>query len=216
MKAMLKKEFSLAMHPAAPIFPFLAAMLLIPGYPFYVAFFYVTLGIFFICLTARENSDELFTLLLPVSRLRAVQGRILTAVILELFQIVLGVIFVLLRGALKIGPNAAGMDAGAALFGLVFVMFGMFNLIFFVPYYKNTAKPGRAFLISAVVTFIYIALMEIFCHTLPFFRDVLDTPAGKFTGAKLSVLVIGAVIYALLTLISVVWSAKNYEKLDIK
>ena len=187
-----------------------------PGYPFYVAFFYVTLGIFFICLSARENSDELFTLLLPVSRLRAVQGRILTAVILELFQIVLGVIFALLRGVLKIGPNAAGMDANAALFGLVFIMLGIFNLLFFVSYYKNTAKPGKAFLVSAIVTFVYITTAEILCHAVPLFRDVLDAPAGEFAGAKAAALIIGGAIYIILTLTATVWSAKNYEKLDIK
>ena len=47
MKALLQKELRLAMHPAALLFLALSALLIIPNYPYYVTFFYTTLGIFF-------------------------------------------------------------------------------------------------------------------------------------------------------------------------
>ena len=47
MLRLLQKEIRLAMHPTVPIFLLLSAMLLIPNYPYYVAFFYTGLGVFF-------------------------------------------------------------------------------------------------------------------------------------------------------------------------
>ena len=44
MKHLLYKEWRLAMHPTALLFLPLSAMLLIPNYPYYVIFFYTSLG----------------------------------------------------------------------------------------------------------------------------------------------------------------------------
>ena len=52
---LLRKEFTLCMHPAAYVMLLLSAMVLIPGYPYGVSCFYMALGIYFICLSAREN-----------------------------------------------------------------------------------------------------------------------------------------------------------------
>ena len=84
MKQLLKKEFSLAVHPTSWLFLGLSAMVLIPNYPYYVIFFYTGLGVFFTCLNGRENQDVLFSLLLPVSRKQVVAARITTVVLLEL------------------------------------------------------------------------------------------------------------------------------------
>lgn len=43
-------------------------MLLIPGYPYFVAFIYTCLSVFFIFLQGRENRDILFTVSPPVSK----------------------------------------------------------------------------------------------------------------------------------------------------
>ena len=51
MKELLLKELKLAMHPAAIMFIALSALLIIPNYPYYVTYFYTSLGIFFICLS---------------------------------------------------------------------------------------------------------------------------------------------------------------------
>ena len=62
MKQLLYKEWRLAMHPTALLFLGLSLMLLIPNYPYYVTFFYTTLGIFFICVNGRENRDITYML----------------------------------------------------------------------------------------------------------------------------------------------------------
>lgn len=55
MKELLKKEISLVLHPTNWLFLALSALVLVPNYPYYVTFFYTGLGIFFLCLSGREN-----------------------------------------------------------------------------------------------------------------------------------------------------------------
>ena len=95
MKTLLYKEFRLASHPTTFLFPLLSAMLLIPNYPYYVVFFYTTLGIFFVCLSGRENHDIFYTMLLPVEKRSLVRARMLFAVCMEAVQLVLAVPFAL-------------------------------------------------------------------------------------------------------------------------
>ena len=78
LSKLLYKEFKLALHPAAVLFLLLSSMMLIPNYPMYVLFFYNTLGIFFICLSGRENHDFAYSLSLPESdRVRMRDGHLL-------------------------------------------------------------------------------------------------------------------------------------------
>ena len=57
MQALLYKQFRLVCHPMTLVFCLFGAMLLIPNYPYTVAFFYVTLGIFFTFMNLREQRD---------------------------------------------------------------------------------------------------------------------------------------------------------------
>lgn len=43
---LLKKEWKLVMMPVPLLFLLLSALVLVPNYPYYVTFFYTTLGIF--------------------------------------------------------------------------------------------------------------------------------------------------------------------------
>ena len=97
LSKLLYKEFKLALHPASVLFLLLSSMMLIPNYPMYVLFFYNTLGIFFICLSGRENHDFAYSLSLPIRKRDAVRARIVFAVILQLAQCVLAVGFMFVR-----------------------------------------------------------------------------------------------------------------------
>ena len=55
MKALLKKEFLLCLHPTCFIFLAFAAFVFLPNYPYEVMFFFSGLSVFFVCLTARQR-----------------------------------------------------------------------------------------------------------------------------------------------------------------
>lgn len=215
MKQLLKKEFSLAVHPTSWLFLGLSAMVLIPNYPYYVIFFYTSLGMFFTCLGGRENQDVLFSLLLPVSRRQVVGARITAAVLLELLQLLLTALFSLLRRALPLGENAAGMEANLALLGLGLIVMALGHGAFFRVYYKNVQKVGVAFLWCSAVEFLCIGILEVMAHTVPLFRNRLDTPDPAFLPEKLLVLALGAAVYGLLTFLTYRRALRDFEQQDL-
>ena len=77
MKKLIYKELRLTVHPTMWLFLLLTAMLLIPSYPYYVAFFYMCLAAYFTFLSAREERDVYFTAMLPVTKADMVKARVL-------------------------------------------------------------------------------------------------------------------------------------------
>lgn len=216
MKNLLYKEFRLVTHPTVYLFFALSSMLLIPNYPYYVTFFYCTLGIFFSCHGGRENNDIMYTISLPVEKAAIVRARIIFAVVVELIQFLLAAVFALLRSFIPgLGTNLAGMDANTALFGLAFVMIGVFNFVFFTAYYRDPNKVGKCFAKASVVLFIFIAAAETLTHILPFMKYRLDTPDPQFMTAKAAVLAIGVASYVMLTIWATKKAVRSFEGLDM-
>ncbi len=215
MAELLRKEFVLFTHPTSWMFLAFGAMMLIPGYPMYIPLFWVTLGLFYACLSARENNDLYYTLLLPVRKRDAVRARALYFALMELLQILVCALFAAVRHVLKIGPNPAGMDVNVALFGLGLTLMGLFNFLFLPRLYKNPAAVGKPFLIVTIWVFVYIAAAEVCCFVVPFFRDVLDTPDPQHLGAKLAVLAIGAALFAALTALGTRRAEAIFDKVDL-
>lgn len=214
MRKLLYKEFRLALHPTCLIFLTLSAMLLIPNYPYYVTFFYTCLGIFFVCLTGRENQDMLYMLLLPVRKRDVVRARIAMAAALELLQAAAAVPFMILRSLIPTG-NQVGMDANLAFLGLAFPMLGLFNFAFFTRYYRDPSQIGKPFAIGSAVLFAYIAVMETLTHIIPFFRNVLDTRDPLHLPQKLAVLALGLALWGLLTLAACHRAERSFERIDL-
>lgn len=215
MKKLLRKEVLLSMHPTAIIFLALSMMLIIPNYPYYVIFFYTGLAIFFTCLNGRENNDVFYTLSLPVTKKDVVKSRFLFVIILELAQVIIAIPFAIIRQSMPLPGNQVGMDANIALFGLSFIMIGIFNYIFFGIYYKDVNNVGKAFAWSSTAVFVYMAVAETCAHVVPFVRDYLDTKDPEYLIYKLIVLFVGIVIYALLTHIIYKKSVKSFDAIDL-
>ena len=212
---MLMKEWKLCMHPTGYIMLLCTALVLVPGYPYAVSCFYMGLAIYFICLTARENHDAGFTLMLPVSRADAVRSRILFCAVLEAADVLLIGLFVLLKGIIGSMPNPAGLDAGLALIGEALIVFALFNMIFFPIYYKDINKPGKAFLFAAIAVFAWIILEIIATYTVPFFRDVLDQPDPRFMRDKALFTLGGLALFLAGTAWSIQTATKHFEEVDL-
>ena len=213
---LLKKEWALCVHPAAYIMLGLCVLILIPNYPYTVSFFYMTLGLFFICTGARENHDVTFTRTLPVAKRDAVTGRFLLAVTLEGLSLLLAGLMVLLHRVLIHSPNGAGMEANLALLGEGLLIYGLFHLVFFPLHYRDVSRTGVPFLIASVAVFLFITLDVVLSYALTFWRDVLDTPDPEQLGAKLVFLVICVLFYLAATLLALRLSQRRFENLDIR
>ena len=214
MKTLLYKQLRLVCHPMTPVFCLFGAMLLIPNYPYSVTFFYVTLGLFFTFLNMREQKDIYYSALLPIRKRDTVGAAVLFAVLVELASLVITALFCLLSARLEPGKdNAVGMDANLMLLGVGFLLYGVFNLVFFVSLYRSGYKVGAAYLKANIAMWPLMLIAE----AAPHFPGLLwlnrvDTQANL---QQLPILLAGAAAFAAMTGIAYKRGAELYEKVDL-
>lgn len=214
MKTLLYKQLRLACHPMTPVFCLSGIMLLIPNYPYSVAFFYVTLGLFFTFLNMREQKDIYYSALLPLRKRDTVRAAVAFTVLVELLSVVITALFCLLSAKLQPGKdNAVGMDANLMLLGAGFVLYGVFNLVFFVCLYRSGYKVGAAYLKANLALWPMMFLAE----ALPHFPSLLwlnrvDTQANL---RQIPILLFGVAVFAVLTILAYRRSARLYERVDL-
>lgn len=218
MRALMRKEWMLCLHPTAVIFVFFAALVFVPNYPYEVIFFFSALSVYFCCLTARENGDLAFSCALPVKKESIPLARILTSVLLQCLLLLLTGIFGAVKEAVfpaEMILNQAGISASLALVGNGALMLGLFNLLFFPRYYKNPDKIGLPFVTGAMVLFLLVAVFVVLRWTTPLFSEILNGRNGDHLPAKLLALFLGLGGYALLTLIACRLSKKHFRQVDL-
>ena len=217
MITLLKKEFSLSLHPTSFFYPLFAAFVFIPDYPYEVPFFFCTLSVFLTCITGRENGDLTFTSLLPVAKKDVAFARILSTVIMQFITLLLLNLFVVIKCAVPAlsTPNVSGLDANIALNGIGLLIFGVFNIVFFIPYFTHPTKIGIPFLISSILTFVIIGSSVTLATAVPAYQTYIDTPDHSYVGYKLIVVAVGLIVYIVLTLLAVKISCKRFEKVNL-
>ncbi|MCH5164714.1 MAG: ABC-2 transporter permease [Clostridiales bacterium] len=215
MLKLIKKELSLCLHPTTFIYLLFAAFVFIPNYPYEVMFFFSTLGTFMTCLSARENKDLFFTCTLPVSKSDVAKAKVLTTAIFQIILIGLTGVLVIIKKMFLPAENVVGMDANAAFIGMGLIILGVFNITFFTMHFSNPDKVGVPFLLSAIITFVLITVGIVLCHVSPYIRDCIDTIDSEHLLIRLIVLIVGAVIYVILTALTCLISAHRLQKVDL-
>ena len=227
MKNLIYKEFKLCMNPLLYLYFLAALMLLIPGYMYTVAAFFLGNAIFNSMQLSNANSDALFTAMLPVSKNTIVKAKYLFVVCLQLIMIALFVIMMFVHQLLIKSPNPGGIDACPAMFLGFFCVYTVFNCTFLPLFYKNVNKISRAFFISLIAVFAFVLLFEGFFitsnvlkETVPFFGWISSNidcwpTAPKQIALQLGTALFGAAIYAVGTLLSYRRSCRYFDKVDI-
>ena len=224
MKALLYKEFKLAMHPICYVFictfPF---MVLIPKYPMAVGFIYLlsTYPILFLGANkGRQSNDLLFSTLLPVRKKDIVLARIITVLSMQLIYIlIMSALYPLALFFLKL-INKPDMNLGLSLNGYVSILaigiigFGIADLVFFLNYYKN----GRSILLPTLMTILgFVIYVLVFTVVIPYipgcewYKDIL---CDRGVGIQFAFLGGALVISFLLHLLTYKVSSRRLEKVD--
>ena len=202
------------MLPVPLLFLALSALVLVPNYPYYVTFFYTTLGIFLWFQAARENRDIAYMLLLPVTKRQIVWARVWTVVQIELLQLVCCVPFMLLRARYGVN-NAVGIEANCAFLGFGALLLGLFNRTFLPMHYKNGYDLGKPFAVSCVVLTLGIVVLETLDHVLPYMKTVCESYAAADQLRQLPVLLGGLIAFAALTYDAGRVAARRFERADL-
>ena len=219
MKALQYKEWKLAMSPVPFFFLALSGLLLIPNYPYYVTFFYNSLGIFLFFQSCRENRDVYYMMLLPVTKREMVRARVRTVMDLQLLQVLVCIPFMVIRAQYGQLKNEVGIEANTAFLGLSFVLMGAFNAVFLPMHYKNGYDLGKPFLVCSILEFVLIAVLETLEHVLlavlPQSAALLESYALLDQLRQLPVLLGGAAVWLLLSTLAFHTSAGRFEKVDL-
>ena len=222
MKALLYKEFKLAMHPICYIFTFLFPfMILIPSYPLAIGFIYILSCYPILFLGAnkgQQSNDLLYSTLLPVRKKDIVLARMLTVAIMQFAYMIIASCLCPL--ALLIAKSNPGTAPGLTINGFVSILaiaivgYSLADLIFFPIYYKR----GKSIVLSTLFTIIgFVVYLAVFTIAIPYipgaegYKKLLcDIGIGiqfAFLGGAL-------VVYVLIHLLVYKVSVKRLEKVD--
>jgi ABC-2 type transport system permease protein len=215
MKNLFFKEFKLAIHPAFFIFLLSGVLLLIPSWPYFIAFGYIFIAFMNTFQLGRSNQDILFTVSLPVRKRDTVRARFYAIAAIELLQIVTAIPFAIISSTIYIHGNPV-MNPNVAFFGFVFVMYAIFNAILLPMFYKTAYKVGLPVSLAVLAALVYMGAVVFAVHAIPFCKINLDVLGANNLTSQLSVLIAGVVISALIMVLAYKKAARNFEKIDLQ
>lgn len=211
---LLYKEFRLSIHPFYYILPvFTGALMLIPQWIFFlVPLYFCFISAANLFSTYKSNNDLNFSAMLPVPRRDVVKARIVSVLILELMHTVWAAAFALLNRTIYQTGNFS-LDLNPAFFGLIFIMFSLFNLILFPLFYRTGYKFGLPVILATAAAILFAAAAELLAvFNEPFRRLVEDT--GR-SGFQLASLTAGMLLFAVAAAAAIRLSINRFEKVDI-
>ncbi len=215
MKNIIYKELKLVIIPATYLIVLLAALIMIPNYPYLVGMSYCFLALFISFSTAQTNKDNEFTASLPVPRKNIVLAKHVSFITVELLQIVVAIPFALLSTLLiNKNGNLVGLDANFTFFGVTFLCFGVINIIVLPWFFRTGYKIGIPFL-TAIFTYVILYVCVELAVQLSPLKAILDGTAAQYIPYRITVLFSGIAVYCALTFISYKRSVKNFEKVNL-
>lgn len=226
MKALLYKEFKLAMHPICYLFIFaFPLMILIPSYPLAIGFIYVLTCYPILFLGAnkgQQSNDLLFSTLLPVRKKDIVLARIITVGILQVVFIAMQCVLypLALKLNAEIPLDTAGKIPGIGLDGFVSVLaiaiigYAIADLVFFPIYYRRGKSIVASTLFMILGFVLYLGIFTIAIPYIPGCEWYMNFLSKSGVGVQFIVLGVALIIYALLHLLVYHISSKELEKVD--
>ena len=230
MKALLYKEFKLAMHPICYVFiAMFPLMILIPSYPIAVGFIYVLTCYPVLFLGAnkgQQSNDLLYSTLLPIRKKDIVKARIMTVFIMHLafiaitsalYPVALMINNSITESALAEDPMAnpitnagLGLNSYVLILAIVLVGFALADLIFFPIYYKNGKSIVMSTLLMILGFVIYLGVLTIGLPYIPGCEWINNLPIW----IQFIALGVSLILYAVLHLAVYKISSKRLERVD--
>lgn len=217
MKNLIYKELELATHILTYLFLGFTLMTFIPGYPILCSAFFVCFGIFQSYQMSRENSDILYSVLLPVRKTDVVKAKFYVAVIFQMMAFALCSVFTIIRmiflSESSVYRTNVLMGANFVFLAFILIIFVAFNLIFIGGFFKTAYNYGKPFIIFIILTFVIIGIAEAL-HYLPGL-GWLNSLGFDYLSGQLIFLASAFVLYFAGTVIAYITSKKSFENIDL-
>ena len=211
MKNLVYKELKLSINKFFFVLPLLLACLMfIPQWIYTIVFMYF----FWITVTNMYSSyqsqlDYSFCSMLPVSKKDIVTSKVVSFLIVEGLHVLFGLIFGIIHNLIYGSTNFL-LDINYAFFGLILVMFSIFNIVFLPMYFKTGYFFGKPVITGIIVTFIYAIIIEYGTFQFAFMRNTFEGT----TSTQIIVLVIGILLSVGLNWLALIISRKNFESIS--
>jgi ABC-2 type transport system permease protein len=215
MKDLLYKEIRLALHPTIYYFLCFGSLLLIPSWPYFLAFMYLFIAVMNTLIEGKANQDILFTVSLPVRKTDVVRARVCSVAAFEILQLAAAVPFAVLSRVINPHGNAAGMNPNIAFFGFALIMYAIFNAILFPMFYRSAYKPGVPMLVSTLAAMVFVGAVETLVHAVPVLAAHLNPLGAAHPLSQLAALAAGITIFLLATRWGFVRGARNFDAVDL-
>lgn len=208
MKNLIYKELKISINKFFYILPvFLACLMLIPQWIYTIVFsYFFWISVSQICSGYINKEDNSFCSMLPVTKKEIVKSKIYAMLLVEGLHLVLGILFGIIHNII-FGNENLFLEINVAFFGIIIVMFALFNVVFMPLYYKTAYYFGKPVIYGVIVAFLYALLMEFANIKYMFVRNIFTGTVG----VQLIVLAVGLLISIILNYIAIKKSIKNYE-----
>lgn len=219
VKNLIRKDFSLLLHPTAIMFFLLACgMMFIPVYPRIVGFFYVLIAIMNIFTLDVQGRDHEFSGLLPVQKRESVLARVLTVSLYELMNLVLTVPCAFLASRFIANTrlvNMAGMRINITLYALVLLGYAAYNIIV-IPgaYHKQFKVYFRSFLGMLAFSVVSFGLENLVCRPQNGELFLNGTSRAELL-RQLPILLGALAVFIIINIIAYFIASRRYEKAEI-
>lgn len=216
MKALLYKDLKISISPAFYFSFLFVSLIFVPSYPTIIAFYFPLTMINAILSPLVANNDILYCSLLPVRRKDYVLSKVL-------FNCIYEIVFILIAAAALIAKSAIyteemlltnpGVNSTLCLIGAALVMYGAFNLILYVTYFKTMPKNVLATLLSVFLSLVVGVLFGITPAYIPGLDSVVNVN-GELT-FQIVYFFVSASLFLLLNYLAYLFSKKALEEKDL-
>lgn len=216
MYNLIMKDLRLGINSFFYVLPVLTgALMLIPGWIYFIVplyFCWLTLPNMFAGFKAQN--DLLFTAMMPVTKKDMVRARIVVIVFMELLHLIFAMIFGAIT--LRLYPHVTYYFFAPQMgfWGLCFVMFAIFNLIFIPMYYKTAYAYGKATTASIAAAMLFAGVAQWMGIQNSSVADVFIGAGIDNTALQISILAAGIVIFLAFTLIAYRVAILRFRKVE--
>lgn len=223
MKALIYKEFKLAMHPICYVFvaafPF---MILIPSYPIAIGFIYVLTAYPVLFLGAnkgQQSNDLLYSTLMPVRKKDIVLARLITVITMQVaFILIMSALFpaawfinsLISSNSPDFAVPGLGLQSYVLVLAIAIIGYAIADLIFFPIYYKKGKSIVMSTLLTIIGFIIYICTVTIGLPYIPGLEILNNLHIGIQFGVLGAALLISFVLHFVVYRVS----ARRLENVD--
>jgi hypothetical protein len=153
-------------------------------------------------------------MLMPIKKEDYVKTKIVSLMLLELVHLLFAAIFAILHNVFFAKSNFM-LDLNVAFFGVGFIMYGLFNLIFYSTYFKTAYYYGKATIYGNIGAILFGLGVELAALLIPGFRNLMEGAGAIESTWQLLIFFGGVLAFFGMNYAAFIISKRKFERTDL-